>query len=142
MKYVTSILLIIFIFVASFGFIMTDHAMSSTHGAHEQSFAMDDCIIAVMGLCTTDGLSMAEHHLVAYQAFLNNPVSAFFSFSLVLMCLGLLSYLFLVQQSETSLAFQTLYARDRTRHSTYSDFHYTKIISRWLSRFETSPTLN
>ncbi|MCC2630711.1 MAG: hypothetical protein K0S38_520 [Candidatus Paceibacter sp.] len=128
--------------MASFGFMMTEHTVSPVHAAHEQSTAIDDCIIAVMGFCNTEGLSMAEHHLNAYQAFLNTPVSTFFTFSLLLVCLGLLSFILLVQQSKTSFVFQTLSNRDRIRASSYSDFYHKQTISHWLSLFETSPTLN
>jgi hypothetical protein len=142
MKYLTGILAGIFIFVAMFGFIFTDHTLAATHGAHEQSVDGDNCIIAMMGLCSTDGLSMVEHHLLAYQSFLNTPASSFFSISLALICLGLVSVYITLLQSNKQLAFQTLSHRTRLRASSYSDFQHKKTISHWLSLFETSPTLN
>jgi hypothetical protein len=140
MKYVTTIVVVIFIFVASFGFIMTEHAMANVHSAHDQSMSTMDCIIAVMGFCSTDGLTMAEHHLNAYQWFLNNPTSEFFSFAVTLVCLGLLSLFIVSQQSHRMLAVQTLPVRARLRNTSYSDFYHKQKISHWLSLFETSPT--
>jgi len=134
MKYATSILAIIFVFSAVFGFAVMCHELADTH--HESTA---DCMITTITSCMSDGLPMAISHITAYQSFSNTTVA---SMVLSLSLISLLVIVGLVVSYTQHAALVPVYAHieDRWRDDSSVALRIKKKLSSFLSLFENSPS--
>src|SRR4051812_205860 len=105
MKFATTGVVLVFIFVAVFGFVMACKEMDQGHSGSIGAFMSD---------CVSRGLPMAIHHISAYQAFSSITISSFFNLASLFAVLAFFAYVYLGFVSDLPrVALARISARDR-----------------------------
>lgn len=136
MKYLTAIIVIVFVGIVLFGFASVSHGVG-----HEMGTMDADCPIMTLisATCTPNALSMALSHISALQSFSSTPASAIFLFSTVLALLGFAFTFAILPLSAVPIP--AVYWSDRSRRSSYLYSFGKQKETSWLSLFEHSPSL-
>ncbi|MCR4274688.1 MAG: hypothetical protein NUW02_01410 [Candidatus Campbellbacteria bacterium] len=107
--------------------------------AHESGKQMTgDCPFSTAGatICPQDVLSVAIHHISAYNSFFNVPTS-FGLTALIISVLSVIATLFVISP-RLQLPSRLVFAH--TVHTSPTVNSYTRKIIQWLSLFENSPS--
>lgn len=131
-KSITALVLISFLTITLFSFAVMMHGPDGR---------MDgDCPFSAMGqsICPQDTIAVAIHHISAYQAFLNVPVSS--GLTALIISLLFVAYASLLIFTRLPLLGPPTFAR--VPYDSLSTDSHSRKITRWLSLFENSPSLN
>ncbi|MEK7478101.1 MAG: hypothetical protein AAB645_01900 [Patescibacteria group bacterium] len=130
MKYLTAMVVIIFLTTALFGFFYMDHMGQASNS---------NCPVAALlsFACTPDALSMAIQHLSAFQSFFSIPLVS--SLTLVLLALSIVGFFWIILESILLVRSDYL-ANQRNFFYLITEFLFKRKFSKWLSLLENSPT--
>lgn len=134
MKYILPSLLICVIITSVFGFVFMAHSMDGMGG---------DCIASLLdnSVCQDSMFALVVHHIAAFRAFSNIPITPLFG-ALFFLTFFFLSFVVISSYLKGLLFSFDNFLSGRIRGDTYRGTLYQSLkFTHWLSLFELSPSL-